>query len=104
MGWCESARFQILRFSEILPEEWVPGGIIILARETKIAEMKLSEPYKNDFQLLTKSVQKKLKIFAWEIGENLKKSRKFRTRSLVMYIPPKDPDAKAMLPVTEPNI
>ena len=48
------------------------GGIIILTRETKIAEMKLSGPTKNDFQLLKKSVQKKLKIFAWEIGENLK--------------------------------
>ena len=76
MGWCESARFRILRFSEIRPEEWVPGGIIILARETKIAEMKLSGPSKNDFQLLKKSVQKKLKIFAWEICENLKISRK----------------------------
>ena len=77
MGWCESARFQILRFSEILPEEWVPGGIIILARETKIAEMKLSEPYKNDFQFSKKSIKPKLKIFEWEIGENLKKSGKF---------------------------
>ena len=34
----------ILGFSEIPPEEWVPGGIIILTHETKIAEMKLSEP------------------------------------------------------------
>ena len=76
MGWCESARFQILRFSEILPEEWVPGGIIILARETKIAEMKLSEPYKNDFQFSKKSIQPKLKFFAWEVGEILEKSRK----------------------------
>ena len=59
-----------------LPEEWVPGGIIILARETKIAEMKLSEPYKNDFQFSKKSVQPKLKIFEWEIGGNLKKSGK----------------------------
>ena len=53
------------------------GGIIILARETKIAEMKLSEPYKNDFQFSKKSIQPKLKIFEWEIGENLKKSGKF---------------------------
>ena len=53
----------------------MPGGIIILARETKIAEMKLSGPSKNDFQLLKKSVQKKLKIFAWEVGEILEKSR-----------------------------
>ena len=55
----------------------MPGGIIILARETKIAEMKLSGPSKNDFQLLKKSVQKKLKIFAWEVGEILEKSGKF---------------------------
>ena len=74
VGWCESARFQILRFSEILPDEWVPGGIIILTRETKIAEMKLSEPYKNDFQLSKKLVQKKLTFFASEVV----KIRKFR--------------------------
>ena len=76
MGWCESAIFQILRFSEILPEEWVPGGIIILPRETKIAEMKLSEPYKNDFQFLKKLIQPKLEIFECKISENLKKSGK----------------------------
>ena len=52
------------------------GGIIILVSETKIAEMKLSGPSQNDFQLLKKSVQKKLKIFASEICENLKFSRK----------------------------
>ena len=51
-------RVHILRFSEILPEEWVPGGIIILARETKIAEMKLSEPFKNNFQSSENSVEK----------------------------------------------
>ena len=52
----------ILRFSEILPEGRVPRGIIILTRETKIAEMNLSEPFKNDFQFSDKSVQKKLKM------------------------------------------
>ena len=52
-------------------------GIIILPRETKIAEMKLSEPYKNDFQFSKKSIQPKLKFFEWEIGENLKKSGNF---------------------------
>ena len=78
MGWCESARFRILRFSEIRPEEWVPGGIIILARETKIAEMKLSGPSKNDFQFLKKSVQKKLFFLCgklvkfWKNQENLR--------------------------------
>ena len=55
-------RVPILRFSEILPEGWVPGGIIILTRETKIAEMNLSEPFKNDFQSSEKSVEKKIKI------------------------------------------
>ena len=35
---------------------------------------------------------------------SMKKSRKFRIRSLVMYIPPKEPVVKAILPVTEPNI
>ena len=48
----------------------MPGGIIILTYETKIAEMKLSEPSKNDFQFSKKNLPK-LKIFAWEIGENL---------------------------------
>ena len=53
---------QFLRFSEIPPEEWVPGGIKILTYETKIAEMKLSELSKNDFQIsknqkLSKSVE-----------------------------------------------
>ena len=60
-------RVHILRFSEILPERWVPGGIIILTRETKIAEMNLSEPFKNDFQSSEKSVEKKMKMFAWKI-------------------------------------
>ena len=66
--WTKSLRWGgasgILRFSEILPEGWVPGGIIILTRDTKIAEMNLSEPFKNDFQFSEKSVQKKLIIFA----------------------------------------
>ena len=53
----------------------MPGGIIIWARETKMAEMNISEPYENDFQL-KKSFQPKLIFFAWEIGENLKKSAK----------------------------
>ena len=52
-------------------------GIIILARETKIAEMNVSEPYKNDFQFLEKSIQPKLIFFAREISENLEKSGKF---------------------------
>ena len=52
-------RVHMLRFSEILPERWVPGGIIILTRETKIAEMNLSEPFKNDFQSSEKSAEKK---------------------------------------------
>ena len=56
----------ILRFSEIQPEGWVPGGIIILTRDTKIAEMNLSEPFKNDFQSSEKSVEMFLNI-AWEI-------------------------------------
>ena len=34
----------------------MPGGIIILTYETKIAEMKLSEPYKNDFQFSKKNI------------------------------------------------
>ena len=51
-------RVLIFRFSEILPERWVPGGIIILTRETKIAEMNLSEPFKNDFQSSEKSAEK----------------------------------------------
>ena len=33
-----------LGFSRNPPEEWMSGGIIILTRETKIAEMKFSEP------------------------------------------------------------
>ena len=66
----------ILGFSEIPPEEWVPGGIIILTYETKIAEMKLSEPSKNDFQFSKKHIQPKLKNFAWEISENLEISGK----------------------------
>ena len=35
---------------------------------------------------------------------SMKKSRKFLIRSLVMYIPPKEPVVRAMLPVTDPNI
>ena len=65
-----------LRFSEIPPEEWVPGGIKILTYETKIAEMKLSEPSKNDFQFLEKNIQPKLKFLR---GKSAKiwKSRNF---------------------------
>ena len=54
----------------------MPGGIIILTYETKIAEMKLSEPSKNDFQFSKKNIQPKLKKFAREIGENLEISGK----------------------------
>ena len=54
----------------------MPGGIIILAHETKIAEMSFSDHGKIDFPFLEKSVQPKLKIFAWEFIENSKKSVK----------------------------
>ena len=53
----------------------MPGGIIILTHETKIAEMSFSDHGKIDFPFLEKSVQPKLKIFAWEFIENPKKSR-----------------------------
>ena len=42
----------ILRFSEILSEEWVPGGNLILTREAKIVEMNVSEPYEKHFKFL----------------------------------------------------
>ena len=41
------------------------GGIITLAHETKIAEMSFSDHGEIDFQFLEKSVQPKLKLFAW---------------------------------------
>ena len=38
-------------FCENPAEGWVHGGAIILARETKIAEMRFSDPYETAFQL-----------------------------------------------------
>ena len=63
-----------LGFSRNPPEEWMPGGIIILTHENKIAEMSFSDHCQIDFPFLEKSVQKKLKIFAWEVIENPEKS------------------------------
>ena len=51
----------------------MPGGIIILTYETKIAEMKLSEPSKNDFQFSKKKYSAKVEKFC--VG-NLRKSGK----------------------------
>ena len=48
------------------------GGIIILTRQTKIAEMSFSDHRKIDFQFLEKSVQPKLKYFGRGDVENLK--------------------------------
>ena len=70
----------------------MPGGIKILTYETKIAEMKLSEPSKNDFQFSKKNIQPKLKKFAWEIGENLEISGKSKvSRGLLSDIHSKSP-------------
>ena len=63
-----------LGFSQNPPEEWMARGIIILTRETKIAEMSFLDHCQIDFPLKTFLGQPKLKIFAWEFIENPKKS------------------------------
>ena len=65
VGWCECTFYD---FRKKPPERWVPGGIIILTRETKIAEMNFSEPFKNNFQSSEKSVEEKIKNIAWKIA------------------------------------
>ena len=76
LGWCTSGQAGFLEILGISSRGGVARGTLIFTFVHDIAEMKLSESYKNDFNF-KKSIQPKLKFFEWEIGENLKKSGKF---------------------------
>ena len=53
MGWCTSGQAGFLEIWRILPGIEGAGGILFFIREAKIAEMKVSEPFKNTFLRVT---------------------------------------------------